>query len=241
MLSIVPATNAAHAGGDITNVAIDDSLPEMPRCAVSIDVCKSRDRPFGAQHSGRSLIHILTLPSPPTARVATTRPAEDIYAPGNNLRGGFSSKKILQGGSPGTSGKRRREAPQSQRMETGSAADTRQENLVASVTEGTPSADASNLAAALHVAAEVADGCSHDWMGHSSFSIQHGGAFAEKLQWCPSNKPFCSSHKRAEPLTSNLLLAVLGNGHVHIWAVPHSLPADHQRGQVQAGTIATSC
>jgi hypothetical protein len=99
--------------------------------------------------------------------------------------------------------------------------------------EATPSTEACGLA-------EVDDGGGHD-MGQCLFSIQHDGAYAEKLQWCPSTQALSIHLELVRPLSSSLLLAVLGNGCVHIWAVPHRLPPNYLKGQMKPGMTANPC
>lgn len=56
-----------------------------------------------------------------------------------------------------------------------------------------------------------------------AFALRHDGGFADCLQWCPSHTAFPVASGES-PRRKGLLLAVLGNGSVVVWAVPPAVP-----------------
>ena len=205
------------SGTRITSVAIDAARRACtPLLAVAVDCRPEQPRAFGSEQAGTGLIHIFAVDATRAATddIAVARAAKEA-ADGANATGASAAQSKA---SKGTQKRKRGKAsPQQASSANGGAADAD-----AAAASDPPSTSAAAAAGQAQQALDAA---------HSTttllYAMQHDGAYAEALQWCPCAEVFAGSAQGAcagdTHVCSNLLLAVLGNGHALVWAVPCTL------------------
>lgn len=199
------------AGARISSIAVDAAHgASTPLVAVSVDCRHAQPHAFGSKQTGTGLIHIIAMDA--TRDAAKSSAVAAVAAQQATGRADAAAQP------PSGKASKKRKRPKTADSSAKEAA---------SEEKSAPSQPASADARAAGAGASAVQ----EPMGSATsirYTLQHEGGYAEALQWCPSREVFNADEGDAGrgggPRTgSNLLLAVLGNGQVPIWALPDRL------------------